>query len=159
MRNRRCSSTDCEAGRVGFLLDENSSVGGGEEADMKVSVKEDLLRCRRASISIFSFSGGTGTWNSEFAFISVHPPNDYGDLMATPGISYSLPPELLCQIFDSDTLQYDDQVIFARVCKSWCDIVASLIWKKVPNIEVLLRLLAPFTLRDEKLVRDISHEM
>ncbi|KAL4262817.1 hypothetical protein AB1N83_004708 [Pleurotus pulmonarius] len=71
-------------------------------------------------------------------------------------MSYSLPPELLCQIFDSDTLQYDDQVIFARVCKSWCDIVASLIWKKVPNIEVLFRLLAPFTLRDEKLAFDRS---
>lgn len=61
----------------------------------------------------------------------------------------SLPPEILRQIFDLDHLQFGDQVTIARVCKAW-----------VPNIEVLFRLLAPFMIKDGKLVfaRSLSAE-
>lgn len=118
----------------------------GEEVDMRVFIKdigEESHRVRGrivvdkrvgcnhpssaepcASISVFRFRAGHQQprgWTGVFANNHCGPRN-----------VLSLPPEILCQIFDSDALRRPSDHR-SRVCKSWCDIVVSPdIWMRVP---------------------------
>ncbi|KAF9493292.1 hypothetical protein BDN71DRAFT_1508661 [Pleurotus eryngii] len=56
-------------------------------------------------------------------------------------------PEILGQIFEHSS--QGDQVRIARVCQTWYNIAVSLIWKRLPDAQVLFHLLAPLLITED----------